>query len=245
MSGVQAVFYRELVMLWKKIGKLGYVFAALLYPLIYLFAFGLGMGGRQGLGDGYLPFLVSGIAGVTVMLNSFQQTAMSISVGRLYFRSFQSLILSPVSAGEIVSGVLLAGLVRGLISGALLLMVGEAVFGVSVVNEIFFLGMVAGALCFAAMGAVVGLLVTDVDEISLVNNFFITPMIFFGGSFFPLSNLPDILAFIAGLLPIRALNTVLRAATFNGEVTLCLLLMLSMTLAFFAWGVTLVRNYSE
>ena len=53
MSGVRAVFYRELVMLWKKIGKLGYVFAALLYPLIYLFSFGLGMGGRQGLGDVY------------------------------------------------------------------------------------------------------------------------------------------------------------------------------------------------
>lgn len=245
MNGVQAVFYRELVMVWKKIGKFGYVFAALLYPLIYLFAFGLGMGGRQGLGDGYLPFLVSGIAGVTVMLNSFQQTAMSISVGRLYFRSFQSLILSPVSAGEIVSGIILAGLVRGLVSGILLLVVGEAVFGVAVASKIFLLGMVAGALCFAAMGAVVGLMVSDVDDISLVNNFFITPMIFFGGSFFPLSNLPDALAVIAGLLPIRALNTVLRAPALNGEVVLCLALMVALTAIFFAWGVTRIRNYSE
>jgi ABC-type multidrug transport system permease subunit len=132
-----------------------------------------------------------------------------------------------------------------LISGALLLMVGEAVFGVSVANGLFLLGMVVGALCFAAMGAVVGLLVTDVDEISLVNNFFITPMIFFGGSFFPLSNLPEFLAQVAGLLPIRALNTVLRAATFDGEVMLCLSLMLVLTIAFFVWGLALIRNYSE
>ena len=245
MRGIQAVFYREIVMLWKKIGKLGYVFAAVLYPLIYLLAFGFGMGGRTGLGAGYLPFLVSGIAGVTVMLNSFQQAAMSVSVGRLYFRSFQSLILSPVSALEIIAGIVLAGMARGLISGLILLGIGETVFHAEVVNGLFLFGMLAGALCFASMGAVTGLLVAEVDDISLVNNFFITPMIFFGGSFFPLNHLPDALALIASAFPIRALNTVLRAKTFDAEVVFCLSIMAALSIAFFVWGMSLIRNYSE
>ena len=41
-----AVFKREMVILRVKFGKPGYVVSSLFYPLIYLFAFGLGLAGR-------------------------------------------------------------------------------------------------------------------------------------------------------------------------------------------------------
>ena len=39
-----AVYSRELLLLQKKMGKLGYIFSTVMFPLIYLFAFGLGIG---------------------------------------------------------------------------------------------------------------------------------------------------------------------------------------------------------
>ena len=73
--GWLAVYQREMVLMQKKIGKLGYVFSTLLFPLIYLFAFGWGIGGNISVEGGYVPFLAKGMVTITVMLNAFQQTA--------------------------------------------------------------------------------------------------------------------------------------------------------------------------
>ena len=94
--GWYAVYQREMLLLWKKIGRFGYVFSSIIFPFIYLFSFGLGLGNRIDVAGGYLPFLAKGIMGVTVMLNAFQQTSSSVSIGRLYLRTFHSVVLSPV-----------------------------------------------------------------------------------------------------------------------------------------------------
>ena len=39
-----AVYMREMALLQKKMGKLGYIFSAVMFPIIYLFAFGMGIG---------------------------------------------------------------------------------------------------------------------------------------------------------------------------------------------------------
>lgn len=54
--GCYAVYRREMLLLWKKIGRMGYVFPSIISPFIYFFAFGLGLGGRVSVEGGYLPF---------------------------------------------------------------------------------------------------------------------------------------------------------------------------------------------
>lgn len=52
-----AVYMREMALLQKKMGKLGYIFSAVMFPIIYLFAFGMGIGPvMNGIHGGYLPF---------------------------------------------------------------------------------------------------------------------------------------------------------------------------------------------
>ncbi len=243
--GWYAVYRREMLLLWKKIGRMGYVFPSIISPFIYFFAFGLGLSGRVSVEGGYLPFLASGIIGMTVMTSGFQQTASSISAGRLYFRHFHSLVLSPVSHVAAVWGVILAGMSRAAIFGSLILVVGFISFGIGIKSSAWFAGVLLGGFCFSSLGLVVGMLVRQVDDISLVNSFFITPMTFFGGSFFPIQNLPSWLSFLAGWFPIGAINTLLRATAWNGAVLEAALILAGLGAVFFACGVYLYSHYSE
>lgn len=243
--GWYAVFRREMLLLWKKIGKLGYVFSATLSPLIYLFAFGLGLGGRVSIEGGYIAFLISGIVSITVMLNAFQQTSLSVSVGRLYFKTFQNLVLSPVTSGQVVAGIVLAGAVRGVLLGGLVFVLARAAFGAGGLSLQAVCAMVLGSLCFAALGVVVGMAVRDPDDISLLMNFLIMPMIFFGGAFFPLQNLPPWLSAVVGASPIGIINALMRANAWHNDALWAAATLTLLTGVLFAGGVWLVGRYSE
>ena len=114
--GWWAIFRREMILLKQRASRLGYVFASVFYPLIYLFAFGLGLGKVVQVEGGYGAFLCAGMAGISVMTNSFQQTSIAISVGRIYYKTFQSLMVSPVPPGQVAVGLMLAGMVRGMVA---------------------------------------------------------------------------------------------------------------------------------
>ena len=60
---------REMALLQKKMGKLGYIFSAVMFPIIYLFAFGMGIGPvMNNIHGGYLPFLAKGMLSITFPL---------------------------------------------------------------------------------------------------------------------------------------------------------------------------------
>lgn len=223
--GWYVVFLRELILMRKKMGKLGYVFSSVMFPVIYLFAFSWGLGARVEISGGYIPFLAKGILGVTVMLNSFQQTSLSTSVGRIYFKTLQTLILSPIPLIQIAGGLALAGATRGLVMGGIVYGIAWLFFSVPPLSAAALIAMVLSAFFFAALGLVVGLWVNDPDELSLVNNFIMTPMIFFGGSFFPVAHLPVLVRDVVTVLPLSLVNSLLRLTVWNEAVVLKMLLL--------------------
>lgn len=243
--GWYAVYLREMLLLWKKIGRLGYVFSSIISPFIYLFAFGYGLGNRVSVPGGYLPFLAAGIVGITVMMNSFQQTSSSISTGKLYFRIFQSLVLCPVRKAEVILGIVLAGMARGVMFGALIFLMAWLVFDAALFTTTSLAGAILGSFCFSSLGVIVGLAVKHPDDVSMVNNFFIMPMTFFGGSFFPLDSLPEWLRVIASLFPIGSLNVLFRTPVWDVHTLTAALLLFGLGLAFFLIGVWMFTNYSE
>jgi ABC-type multidrug transport system permease subunit len=163
----------------------------------------------------------------------------------LYFRHFQSLVLSPVTHVAAVWGIVLGGMTRAIVFGTLVLAVGFVSFGTGIKSSAWFAGVLLGAFCFSSMGMVVGMLVKQVDDISLVNSFFITPMTFFGGSFFPVQNLPGWLSALAAWFPIGAINTLLRANAWSEETVLAAATLAALGSAFFLTGVYLYSRYSE
>lgn len=208
--GCFVVYCRELILMQKKMGKLGRVFSSVMFPVIYLFAFSWGLGARLDVNGGYIPFLAKGILGITVMLNSFQQTSLSASVGRIYFKTLQTLLLSPISLTQVAGGLVLAGATRGLLMGGLVYGIAWLFFDAPGLTSAAVSGVMLSAFFFAAFGLVIGLWVSDPDDLSLVNNFLMTPMIFFGGSFFPQQHFPALVREIATMLPLSLVNGLLR-----------------------------------
>jgi ABC-type multidrug transport system permease subunit len=243
--GWWTVYYREMFLMNKKIGNLGYVFSTLLYPLLYLFAFSWGFGATAGVPGGYVPFLSKGMLGIAVMLNSFQQTAISVSVGRFYFRSFQTLLVSPLTPLDITLGVTLAGVSRGVLAGGLIYAVSLLAFAAPPPSLPGMAGIIISAACFGAFGFTVGLWADNQDALSMIISFVITPMTFFCGSFFPIERLPPWLQGIAGWLPLSISNKLLRSDAWTLEAALYLSILSVMALSLFYIGVRKLNSYSE
>ena len=92
---------------------------------------------------------------------------------------------------------------------------------------------------------IVGLLVSQPDDVAFVNNFLIMPMTFFGGSFFPVENLPQFAQHIVMFFPIGALNRLMRSAVWAPDLWQSVLTLLGLGLLFFGVGVAIYRRYSE
>ena len=243
--GWYMVYYREMFLMRKKIGNLGYVFSTLLYPLLYLFAFSWGFGPTAGIPGGYVPFLSKGMLGIAVMLNSFQQTAISVSVGRFYFRSFQTLLVSPLTPLDVALGVTLAGVSRGVLAGGLIYIVALGAFAAPPPSPPGIAGIIISAACFGAFGFTVGLWADNQDALSMIINFIITPMTFFCGSFFPIERLPLWLQGVAGWLPLSLSNKLLRADAWTWEAAFYLLILSVTAAILFYISVRKVNSYSE
>lgn len=243
--GWWAVYTREMQLLQKKMGKLGYIFSTLMFPLIYLFAFGWGIGSMVNIQGGYLPFLGKGMLGITVMLNSFQQTALSVSVGRFYFHTFQTLMLSPISSVQVIGGIVMSGVTRGVIAGGAVYGIAMLMFDAPMIDAVGLIGVVLAAFCFGALGVVVGMWVRHPDALSTVINFIITPMTFFCGSFFPLNNLPQWLQTAVEFMPLTILNRMLRTEAFATEIFYWVGILVITSMALLMVSVYQVKNYSE
>ena len=79
------IFLREMLIFKKRLTRPGYIFSALVTPLLYLLAFGLGLGkGMTVEGISYLAFVVPGICAMSSMTNSYSGIATSLAVGRIH-----------------------------------------------------------------------------------------------------------------------------------------------------------------
>ncbi len=238
------IFLREMLIFKRRLLNIGYLFSTMITPLLYLVAFGLGLGrGISIEGISYLMFVVPGICAMSSMTNSYTWIATTISVGRLHFKTFEEYQVSPVTATDIMLGEILSGVVRGLFASSLILIAG-AIFGAGFPqNPIFLLVWVLNCLIFACFGVISGFLAKSHEDTATFSNFFIMPMAFFCGTFFPIDNLP---AFIKGflyILPLTHANNALRTSFLGQQVEMISLgIMLAFLVISFYLGVITIRR---
>jgi ABC-2 type transport system permease protein len=209
MHAMTAVYLREMLILKRRFKR--QLAGMSVSPLLYLIAFGYAMGNTvQMNGHTYLEFLIPGLIAMNSMTQSFG-IATDINVARFYWFIFEEFQAAPISNFAYVSGEVLAGMTRGLISIGVILTLALP-FGVVIhCAPLFWLAALLNAFVFASLAVALAMLVKSHADQSLLSSFVITPMAFLGGTFFPLERLPLWAQKILFLLPLTHASNAIRA----------------------------------
>ena len=229
-SAIQTIWADSLTVFWGdwldlRVRLAPVAASGLASPLIYILAFGLGLGStldtvmKPPVGDNYLQFILPGMVALSSMTISFLGTLFSICGERLYSKTFEEMLLLPVHPLALHIGKMLAGILRGLMTSASVILVAVLFTGKigSFLNPLFLLLLVLNCAVFSGLGIIVGLTVQSLEMVGLYNNFLIIPMSFLGATFFDPSTLPALLKTIVYLLPLTYTSIGLRAAAYDME----------------------------
>lgn len=228
----------------------------LVSPLIYIFAFGLGLGSaldqtmKPPVGESYLEFILPGMVALSSMTISFVGTTFSICGERLYTKTFEELLLLPVHPLALHLGKMLAGILRGLMTSGSVILVAIIFTGKisSFLNPLFLLLVVLNCAVFAGLGVVIGLSVKSLESVGLYNNFLIVPMSFLGATFFDPATLPALLKAVVYCLPLTYATVGMRSAAYLplGEFPwYAIPILLLCAIALSLWGAYLFSHQQD
>ena len=204
--------------------------SSLVSPLLYLLAFGYGMrSGSTGAADvSYIAYVIPGIIAITTLTAGFASSSQKILIQRLFYTSFDELILCPMHTASIILGKSVIGMLKGLLGSFIML-----ILGLFLTPDIYFnlrLCLVIFLSCFvySLMGVMAGLLAHSSPNLGMLGAILITPMTFLCGTIFSVSSLPPVVASIIWVLPLTHSSEIIRAAALGwafprwSVVTLCI-----------------------
>jgi len=181
-----------------------------------------------------------------IVSDSFENASFSIFHGR-WNEYIEEVLTSPLSHGQMVLAYVLASALRGVIVGCIIWGVGLFFTPVQVVNPFYLVAfMVVIPLLFASFGVIGGLWARDFDYLTVLNQFIIRPLVFFGAVFYPLEALSGIWHTISLLNPMVYMVNGMRYGVVPGAVDVrpevSLVILSGMTIAVFAVDVWLVKR---
>lgn len=224
-------------------------FPPLLEPILYLAAFGVGLGIFVGEINGisYTQFMAPALVAISAMNSSFFECTYSSFVRMYYQKTFDAIIATPVNLDEVIAGEILWGATKSLINSSIVLVVIAAA---RLTPSPFFLLIPAfsflAGLMFASIAMCFTAIVPNIEAFNYPAFLLITPMVLFCGTFFPITILPETLQMAAQLsLPLTHVVIIIRNLTigiFNSSMLLNLIWILAVTPIFFILSINLMKR---
>ncbi|HEY0635514.1 MAG TPA: ABC transporter permease [Gammaproteobacteria bacterium] len=190
-------------------------------PLLYLVALGFGLGALVGniQGSDYLTFLASGFICASVM-NTASFEAIYSSYTRMAVQdTWTAMLYTPLEVEDILIGEVMWAATKGLLSAIAILLVAVSLGAVHSGNALWVLPVAIyfGAV-FASMALVMTALARSYDFFLYYFTLALTPMLLFGGVFFPLEGMPPLVQQLAQLLPLTHAIDIVRPLTIGAPV---------------------------
>ncbi|MSP83757.1 MAG: multidrug ABC transporter permease [Alphaproteobacteria bacterium] len=168
------------------------VLAPVASTLLFLAIFTLALGGAGRVVGGvpFIAFLGPGLVMMAVLQNAFANTSSSLMIAKMQ-GSIVDLLMPPLRPGELLLGLALGGLTRGVLCGAVTLL-GVQPFApmwpADMALALFH--VVMGSLMMALAGTIIAIWAQKHDQMAAITNFVVTPLAFLSGTFYSVERLP-------------------------------------------------------
>jgi ABC-2 type transport system permease protein len=179
------------------------VAAPLVTAGLFILIFTLAIGTRRGdvMGVPFVSFLVPGILMMTVIQNAFANTSSSIMIAKSQGNIIDTL-MPPLSAGELVAGYVVGGVMRGLLVALATVVVMILALGQGVAHPAWlFVFVTLGGAMLSGLGIIAAIFALKFDQMAAITNFVITPLSFLSGTFYSVRNLPEMMQMITRANP--------------------------------------------
>lgn len=200
---------------------------------LFMMIFGVAFAGREGSSSQtFLAALIPGLAAMGIMMNALQNPMGSLIVAK-YTNTIGELLTIPLRGFEVAVAYIGASVLRGVLVGAVTVLVGFFFAPVTFVHPliiVLFAFLLGGT--FASIGTICGALFNDFDQMAMVQNFIVTPLVYLGGVFFSISALPGVVGQIARFNPVFYLIDGFRYG-FIGHADARFALALTVAIVFF------------
>jgi lipooligosaccharide transport system permease protein len=159
----------------------------------------------------YRQFVAPGILAITMMQVSFGETTYNSFIRMWFQKTWEAITATPMTLDDVLVGELAWAAMKGAIN-AFLMAIVIALFGLlpwTMVPLVVPVALLVG-MGFAGIGLCWSALVKGIDGFSFAMYLFMTPMMLFAGTFFPLAQLPRGAELVARALPLTNAVLVLR-----------------------------------
>jgi len=221
------------------------VFTSTFEPVVYLLAFGLGLGTTLVAdvdGVEYVQFVGTGLVATAVVFSSALPAMFGTFVKERFQRTYDAILAAPVDVEELVTAEMLWIGLRAAVFGCFPLLV-TMFFGLDPEPTMLLVPVFAfvTALAFAAFGITVAASVAKIDQFNYVTTLVIAPLFLVAGSFFPIEQLPHGLQVLAQFNPLYQLVELVRGACFGLDPVDALRFAGLLTLALVMWRLAINR----
>ena len=239
MTGFRTLLYKELIRFWKV--SMQTVLAPVLNAWLYLLIFSHVLEAHVQVypGVSYAAFLMPGLIMMSILQNAFANSSSSLiqskQSGNIVF-----VLLPPLSHFEFFAAYLLAAIIRGIVVGLGVLLVGLFFADLSFAHPLWILAFaVMASAAFGALGIMSGIWADKYDHLAGVQNFVIMPLTFLSGVFYSIHSLPAFWQAVSHYNPIFYMIDGFRygfhgVSDVNPWLSLAVVLPIALTLAWMA-----------
>ena len=170
------------------------VLAPVVTTLVFLAIFTLALGADRPAVEGvpFIDFLAPGLIVMAIIQNAFANTSSSIMIAKVQ-GNIVDYLMPPLSAGELLFGVVMGGVTRGMLVGGVvwLGMLPFVAMQPAHLWAILYFSLMA-SLLLSLLGFLAALWAEKFDHMAAVTNFVVTPLSFLSGTFYSIDRLPEV-----------------------------------------------------
>jgi ABC-2 type transport system permease protein len=191
-SAIAAIYRFEMARFFRTLAQS--FLSPVLSTSLYFVVFGTAIGSRiqEVEGVSYGAFIVPGLIMLSVVTLSISNASFGIYFPK-FLGTIYELLSAPVNFIEIVIGYVGAAATKALFVGVVILITATFFVDLRIEHPLAMVTfLVLTCLSFSLLGFIIGIWAGNFEQMSLVPQLVVTPLIFLGGTFYSISMLPPV-----------------------------------------------------